>query len=391
MEDRFEKLDRLLDGFVEEGGIPGCAACIMQDGKTVYEKYAGFADIESGKPIEKKSMFRQFSTTKLFSYVIFAMLYEEGKFLFSDPVGKYLPEWKSSRVFYRDAEGKLQIKPAEGPITVRQAVNMTCGLPYCMFPEPDSEDPTVAAMSEKLTELLKNGVPVLAEEVRAMSQVPLMNEPGSHWFYGFGSEIMGAMIEKFEDMPLRETFIKRIAEPMGLENVDTFITDANRERVVTHYFKDENGLTAAPADFNNQFDPAVTPAGARPNMLASASDFCEFMQMLASGGTYKGRKYLSAGTVKMLTENQLNAVQLGDFENDYLAGYGYGLGFRTLLTRKYGHNGNLGAFGWTGGSGIWAEADPESNSALIYMHNMFPNDELYYHHRFRAAAYGCLL
>ena len=61
------------------------------------------------------------------------------------------------------------------------------------------------------------------------------------------------------------------------------------------------------------------------------------------------------------------------------------------MTQKYGHNGRLGCFGWTGGAGTWAEADPVDKLSIVYMHNMMPNDELYHHHRVRAAAYGCLL
>jgi CubicO group peptidase (beta-lactamase class C family) len=131
--------------------------------------------------------------------------------------------------------------------------------------------------------------------------------------------------------------------------------------------------------------------GARPNLITTATDFAIFMQMLANGGSYKGRKFLGAGTVAMLTENQLGEEQLRDYENDYLAGYGYGLGFRTLMTRRFGHNGHLGAFGWTGGSGSWVEADPVGKFSIAYMHNMMPTDELYHHHRLRTVAYGCML
>jgi CubicO group peptidase (beta-lactamase class C family) len=83
---------------------------------------------------------------------------------------------------------------------------------------------------------------------------------------------------------------------------------------------------------------------------------------------------------------------LKDFNNNtYLAGYGYGLGFRTLMDKSAGnHNGSLGAFGWTGGSGIWVEADPEEEVSIVYMHNMRPNEELFHHLRLRTVAYGCL-
>ena len=387
----FTKLDRLLERFAAERTVPGCAVSIFGEDGVLYEKCAGYADIEAQKPVTERSMFRQASTTKLFSYVILAMLYEEGRFLFSDPVGTYLPEWSRQTKFVRDANGEVRAVPTDGPMTIRHAVTMTCGLPYCMAPAKDAVNPTLAAMSRRMEALLADGMPTLRAEVRAMADVPLMFEPGTHWYYGFGSEIMGALIETLEDMPLREVFRRRLIEPLELQDADTYITDANRARVVTNYLRKDGTLTPAPAAMDAPNDPAVAPVGARPNLLISAHDYATFMQMLANGGTWRGRRFLGEGTVSMLHENQLDAVMLRDFENDYLAGYGYGFGFRTLLTQKYGHNGRLGCFGWTGGSGIWAEADPTDRVSIVYMHNMMPNDELYHHHRVRTVAYGCLL
>ena len=162
--------------------------------------------------------------------------------------------------------------------------------------------------------------------------------------------------------------------------------------MVTSYAKTPEGSFVASPDFYDAtMDPAQTPVGARPNLITSSTDFATFMQMLANGGTYKGKKFLGAGTVAMLHANQLGEAQMKDFTNDYLAGYGYGYGFRTLLTQEYGHNGHIGCFGWTGGSGIWVEADPVDKFSIAYMHNMMPNEELYHHHRVRATAYGIML
>ena len=185
-----------------------------------------------------------------------------------------------------------------------------------------------------------------------------------------------------------------LAPPYGMEKAKavTFFTPGNRERVVTSYAKTPEGSFVASPDFYDAtMDPAQTPVGARPNLITSSTDFATFMQMLANGGTYKGKKFLGAGTVAMLHANQLGEAQMKDFTNDYLAGYGYGYGFRTLLTQEYGHNGHIGCFGWTGGSGIWVEADPVDKFSIAYMHNMMPNEELYHHHRVRATAYGIML
>ena len=386
----FTRLDNLLKRFVEEGTNPGCAAAVMQGDELIWHGEAGYADIESGKKVDLHSMFSQASTTKLFTYAILGMIYEEGKFLFSDPLSDYLPEWKNTKKYVTLPNGAVETAPLEKPITIRDAVAMMCGLPYCMVPAVDPATPTLTAMSRQMRELLKKGPSTIAEEVRVMAEVPVMFEPGSHWQYGFGSEITGVLVETFEGKPLREVFQDRLIKPLELEDADTFARPWNQDRIVTNYAKKGPGQFEPMADFS-ALDPDSVPAGARPNLLISARDFAVFMQMLANGGTYKGKKFLGAGTVAMLHENQLGPVQMADFECDYLAGYSYGLGFRTLLTRKYGHNGNIGDFGWTGGTGIWVEADPVEKFAVAYMHNMRPNEELYHHHRVRAVVNGIML
>ena len=386
----FSKMDNLLKRFEEQGTNPGCAVAVMQGDELIYHGEAGYADIGSGKKVDIHSMFSQASTTKLFTYAILGMIYEEGKFLFSDPLYEYLPEWKNTRKYITLPNGAVETAPLEKPITIRDAVAMMCGLPYCMVPAVDPSTPTLAAMSRQMKELLKKGPTTIAEEVHAMADVPVMFEPGSHWQYGFGSEITGVLVELFEEKPLRDVFRDRLIEPLELEDADTFARPWNKDRIVTNYAKKGPGRFEPISDFS-ALDPDSVPAGARPNLLISAHDFAVFMQMLANGGTYKGRKYLGAGTVSMLHENQLGPAQLADFDNDYLAGYGYGLGFRTLLTQKYGHNGHLGDFGWTGGTGIWAEADPVDRFSVVYMHNMQPNEELYHHHRVRAVINGIML
>lgn len=386
----FTRLDNLLERFVEQGTNPGCAVAIMQGDEMIYHKEAGFANIEEGRRVDVHSMFSQASTTKLFTYAILGMLYEEGKFLFSDPLSDYLPEWKNTKKYITLPSGAIDTAPLDKPITIRDAVAMMCGLPYCMVPAINPTTPTLAAMSRQMEELLKKGPTTIEQEVRAMAEVPVMFEPGSHWLYGFGSEITGVLVETFEGKALRDVFKERLIDPLELEDADTLARSWNKERIVTNYAKKGRGQFEATKGFS-AIDPESVPNGARPNLLISAHDFAVFMQMLANGGTYKGRKFLGAGTVSMLHENQLGPVQMRDFENDYLAGYGYGLGFRTLLTQKFGHNGHLGDFGWTGGTGIWVEADPVDKFSVAYMHNMMPNEELYHHHRVRAVVNGIML
>lgn len=384
----FKRLDALLKKFADET-VPGCACVVMKKEEVLHEGYAGWADAEQKRPIDPKSVFRQASTTKLFTYAIMGMLYEEGRFLFSDPIGEYLPEWKHTTKWIRKENGEVEVLPLERPITVRDAAAMMCGLPYCMFPEPAPKDLTVKCMSEKMKELLAKGTPTLREEVRQMAEVPVRFEPGTHWLYGYGSEIIGALVEELTGKSLRANFAERLIEPLGLKDTGTFLTDYLRKGLVRQYEKKEGRLFPVPEEEDMALNATVTPEGARPQLICSAKDFAIFMNMLANGGVYDGKRYLAEGTVRLLASDQLDERTARDFQNTYLAGYGYGLGFRVLKSQAQGfHNGHPGAFGWTGGTGIWAEADPVSGVSIVYMHNMRPNEELYHHHRIRNVVYA---
>lgn len=114
-----------------------------------------------------------------------------------------------------------------------------------MFPDPNAADPTVKGMSEKMEQLLKNGTPTLREEVRQMAEVPVYFEPGTHWLYGFGSEIIGAVVEEITGKPLRVSFSERLIEPLGLKDTGTCLTPKIRKHLVTMYRKEPWNIACA--------------------------------------------------------------------------------------------------------------------------------------------------
>ncbi len=393
MKQDFTKLDHLLRDFADRKTIPGCACSLMQGDEVIYEGYYGCADIASGRPITRNSMFRQENISYLFTYTALAMLYEQGKFLYSDPIGEYLPEWRDIQKYVVKGNGAVDVAPLTRPLTIRTAAASMCGLPNVLTPAEGAGSPTQAAMDQRMRELCAGGAtPTLREEVRAMAGVPVMFEPYSHWHYGFGIQVVGAIIEELTGKPLRQVYREMIIDPLGLKDTDTYITPENRDRVVTAYRKLEDGSLAADSGADRRYDPAQSPEGASPLVLSSAADLAVFMQMLANGGTYKGQKYLGSGTVAMMMSNQLENPHFPDFlDNRNKEGYAYGMGFRTVVRLKYGHNGHYDNFGSTGEMGTWVEADPTVKLAMAYGHNMTPSEDVYHHHRVRAVAYGCAL
>ena len=131
--------------------------------------------------------------------------------------------------------------------------------------------------------------------------------------------------------------------------------------------------------------------GGGAGLFSTVPDYLAFTQMLAAGGTYRGHHYIGRKTIDLMRQNQLNETQLKDFRNSYLAGYGYGLGVRTMMDPAAGYSPtSIGEFGWTGMAGTYTSIDPSEGFSVVYMHQLDPNMEEEHHHRIRSVAYGLL-
>jgi CubicO group peptidase (beta-lactamase class C family) len=389
----FKDLDALLQDFVD-GGLPGCAMQIAQAGKTIYEGYFGYADIDEKKPVTASSIFRMASMSKLPLYTTCMMLFEQGKFLLSDPLFNWFPEWKDVKKYLRTPTGQIQAVPIEGAVTVRDALSMKCGLPYCNFPG-ETNNQTLAAMQRCMEPLWEQGYYTLREHIKAMSQAPLAFEPGTHWLYGFSSELAAGLIEAVCDKPIDDVFQEMLFDPLGMDSTRSHFFGDIPERLVTFYARKEDGtLSKASTALDRKFLPGKENEAGWSRLFSNVNDFTKLMSMLANGGVYDGKRIMGCKTIDMMRSNGLNEIQQKDFDEDqsvYNMGYGYGYGVRTVIDRQKGNMiASNGAFGWTGGFGTWCEADPAEGLSIVYMHNMMPNMERYYHLRMRSVAYGCL-
>lgn len=384
-------IDSLLQGFVDNG-LPGCSLQIAQNGQTIYEGYFGYANLDTKAPITAQSLFRQASMSKIPLYTVMMMLFERGKFLLTDPIYNFFPEWRTIKKYVRKPNGSVEAVPTAGPITVRDTLSMKCGLPYCNSAAP-TDDLTMAAMQECMRPLWERGHYTLREQIAAISQAPLCFEPGSHWLYGFSSELAAGIIEEVCGKSIDEVFQELLFDPLGMDNTRSHFFGDSQKNMVMLYSKDEAGnLCPGPTFFDEKHLPGKEHEAGWSRLFSNSNDYTKLMQMLANGGIYNGVKIMGRKTIHMMRSNGLNPIQQADFNVDiYNAGYGYGYGVRTLIDKAAGnHNGSIGSFGWTGGFGTWCEADPEDGVSIVYMHNLLPNEERYYHPRIRAAAYGLI-
>ncbi len=396
----FKELDRLLQKYVDDG-LPNCSCVIARKEEILYENYFGWADREKGVRLCADHVFRQASLTKIAMYTTAMMLYEQGHFLMSDPLYEYFPEFRNSTKLITLPDGTLEVVPVEQPILVKHIFNMTCGLPYEMIIGGISmqQHPTAVAMAREMRQLRDKGYFTLRDQIRAASRVPLAFEPGTRFLYGFASELTAGLLEVIGGKRAEQVIQEMLFEPLGMDSSANFLFGDLEERLVKDYYLKPGKKLG---DNDPFFVPEpkqealfVGPPGTVPGfsrVITNCRDYTKLMQMLACGGAYNGVKLLGRKTIDLMRSNTLTLRMLKeDFSNDYLAGYGYGYGVRMLLDRYAGqHNGIPGQFGWTGGSGTWAEASPEEGLSVVYMHNLQPNLEQYHHLRMRAVAYGCL-
>ena len=387
---RFQDLTDLMDSFVEKGPA-GCGCMLARQGKVLYEHYSGMADVARNLPTDADSVYRLFSMTKVIICTAAMMLFERGKFLLDDPLYEYFPEYRHTQVRHRDDTGGTRIRDAVQPMLVKHAFAMAVGLPYPFYGTDTANDMLRAG------EALRKETPkfTLQDEIRAMGQVPVAFEPGSHWLYGYGHELVAGLIEVASGKSVGQFLEEEIFAPLGMKDTGYRYRGDIRERMTQSYRREEDGsLTPIPGMLDHNHEPDATYEAGGAGLYSTVRDYLRFSQMLANGGALDGEQLIGRKTIDLMRANQLNDAQLKDFAgpgNSYLAGYGYGLGVRTMMNPAAGNsNGSVGEFGWTGAMGTWTSIDPSEGFSAVYMHQMMPNMEAYHHLRVRAAAYGCL-
>lgn len=375
----FKELSRLLEEILEQGPA-GCGCAVARNGEILFEEYHGVKDLESGEPITADSVYRQYSTTKVAVCTGAMMLLERGKFLLNDPIYEYFPEWKDTMVAQPEEDGSYRVRPAKRPILIRDCFSMAMGIGY------GGTDYTHQAAEKVRAQLRANvGEYTLQQEIKAMAEVPVAFDPGTHWLYGFGHELVsGKGVGQF----LKE----ELFEPLDMKNTGYHYFGDIRERMVTTYLLKEDGSREASPYFQRDelFEPEAKYEGGGAGLFSTVRDYLALTQMLACGGEYQGRKIMGRKTIDLMRCNQLNEQQLKEFRNPYLEGYGYGCGVRTLMDPSAGVNSSVGEFGWTGMLGTYVSIDPAEKLSLVYMHNLFPNREAYIHPRIRNIVYGVL-
>lgn len=345
-----KNLDTWLNNLVKENKIPGAVYVITQGDKILGTGSVGYADISAEKPLTNNSIFRITSMTKAITAVALMTLYEEGKFLLTDPVSKYIPAFKNVRIADTTKSGTLN------EITILDLLDNTSGLP--------------SFSSDAFNDLLTNAK-TNEEMALGLAKIPLEFNPGTAYLYGASYEVLGYLIQVISGKHLDEFYNERIFSPLHMNDTYFFVPKEKQNRIAGAYRFNARGQATQlrksgedDGDNQNMFDAAG-------GIKTTATDFAKFCQMLLNGGSLNGNIILSPSTVKLMLQDHV-----GSLYPDFESGCGWGFGGEIVNNLKRNELSAEGTYRWGGFYGNQFFVDVHNNLAAIIMIQMFPNYDL---------------
>lgn len=180
---RADAIDDYLNTQIASQNVPGLALAIMRDGQLVRAQGYGFANIEHRVPVHPDTLFKTGAVGKQFTAVAVMLLVEDGKLRLDESVRTYLPD--APRTW--------------APITVRQLLNHTSGLP----PYPNGEFRRDYTDDELLGIIYKQ---------------ELSFPPGSRWGYSYTAYVtLGMLITKVSGQFYADLLARRVFAPLGMQ------------------------------------------------------------------------------------------------------------------------------------------------------------------------------
>jgi len=299
----------MADGMKEEG-IPGAAIIVVRNGKVVFAKGYGKADVESGRPFTPdQTIFPIASVSKLFTATAVMQLVDSGTIELDADANRYLESAKVPPTY-----------PA--PVTVAQLLSHTSGL-----------DELPGRRVRSASELMPLGKFLSQRLVR-------VHAPGELTSYSsYGMSLAGLLVEEVSNTPFEGYLRQHIWQP--LEMTDTSIAvPGDTSRLATAYERDGEKLLPIP------YEIYQTPPVA--SILSTADDMSRFMMAHLDGGRFKDKRILSEAATERMHRREATmhpklpgwtlGFQEGDLNGLRILEHGGDIGgFSTLLTLLPAH------------------------------------------------------
>lgn len=168
---------------------PGAAVAVIQDGKIVYDRGFGSANLEYDIPITPETVFHVASVSKQFTAFSILLLADQGKLSLDDPIQKYLPE----------------LHTFDKPVTIRHLIHHTSGI--------RDQWELLAMAGWRLDDVITQ------DHIRRMAwrMTELNFEPGSQFLYSnMGYSLLAEIVERVSKKPFTTFTAENIFQPLGM-------------------------------------------------------------------------------------------------------------------------------------------------------------------------------
>ncbi len=365
---RLERLHTFMQQAVDNHQVAGAVTILARHGKVVDYRTYGMRNIETGTPMTKDTIFRDYSMTKPTTGVAMMILYEQGKWLPSDPIAKYIPEFAHLKVYAgTGADGKMILVDPVHPPIMRELMTHTAGFTYGIF-----GDTPVDKMYRDAHPFQSKD---LHEFVTKLAGIPLLYQPGTKWVYSVSMDIQGYIVEKLSGQPLPQFMHDQIFAPLGMKDAGFYVPSDKMPRFANVYWlTPEGGLSPTGPSVINARDYAHQPSmpSGGGGLVSTAEDYFRFAEMLARNGELDGKRILAPASVKLMSSNHLpSSLLTGEYSIGSQVtrpGFGYGYNCAVVFDPP---EANLpegkGTFFWDGAAGTWFWIDPTNDVVFVGM------------------------
>ena len=368
---RLERIDNIVNTSIENGEIPGAVILIARNGKIACHKSFGYSDIDTKKPMDVNSIFRIASMTKAITTVGVMILYENGMFKLSDPISKYIPEFKNPKVVVEaDSLGNvMKIEPAKREIRILDLLTHSSGIVY----------PFIKNKLQKtyVKEGIIDGITAkdikLDEQMKKLATLPLLFSPGEGFHYSLSVDLLGYLCEVISGKPYDEFLMEEVFNPLKMNDTYFYLPDSKSSRLVTLYSYDKTkGLVESIGNessikidnVNYPVEGAKTYFSGGGGLSSTAYDYGRFIQMLLNDGELEGVRLLSRKSVELMRCPIVDQNNDGEPE--------FGLGFIVRNMSSYGELTSDGAYSFGGAFYTHYWIDPKENMIGIFMSQVRP-------------------
>ena len=229
-----ESFDHVIADLMEKHGVPGGAVAVVKDGRLVYARGFGYADVENETPVQPDALFRIASVSKPITSAAIMTLVEDGKLGLDDRVAPFIAH-------LTPAPGAT-VDPRWEQVTIRQLLNHTGGW------DRNRPDGGFDPMYRSAIAAAAVGAPAPASAetiIRYMKGMPFNFDPGAkHVYSNFGYAVLGRVIERVSGMRYEEYVRAHVLQPVAATRMRqgrTRLSDAYEDEV-KYYLPGEPGL-----------------------------------------------------------------------------------------------------------------------------------------------------